>query len=145
MSLGERLSRSHSCWLPLPIGTSFMRVEILKARADLWCQANRLRNLVRRDPRPSARGAGARRFVEPVALTDLCRKIAVSFFCLLILYWPLIDVRYYYLDDMARSVEGYYAYTSSGRPLTDILLSTLTLGGERLTDIAPAPQLLGVF
>lgn len=39
---------------------------------------------------------------EPASTTrlaDLRRKLGVAFFCLLVLYLPLIDVRCYFLDD----------------------------------------------
>jgi hypothetical protein len=84
------------------------------------------------------------KLLDRIRSADLRTKLVISFICLLFLFWPLIDVRYYFLDDVPRSVEGYYKYTSSGRPLTDVLLGTLTWGGY-LTDISPAPQLLGVF
>ena len=82
--------------------------------------------------------------LDRVRSADLRTKLVLSVICLLFLYWPLIDVRYYFLDDVGRSVEGYYKYTGSGRPLTDVLLHALSWGGY-LTDISPAPQLLGVF
>ena len=75
---------------------------------------------------------------------DLRKALTVSFICVLVFYLPLIDVRYYFLDDIGRALEGYGKYTAAGRPLVDILLGLLSLGLP-LTDIAPASQLLGVL
>lgn len=71
--------------------------------------------------------------------------LTISLIGLLLLYWPLIDVRYYFLDDVGRALHGYYEYTiCCGRPLADLLLGLLALGPP-LTDVAPGPQLFGVL
>jgi Glucosyl transferase GtrII len=66
----------------------------------------------------------------------------VAFVCLLAFYLPLIDVRYYFLDDVGRTLVS-KGFMGAGRPLAHVLLGALTLGTP-FTDIAPAPQLLGV-
>jgi hypothetical protein len=73
----------------------------------------------------------------------LRNAFAVALVCLLVLYLPLIDVRYYFLDDIGRTLVS-YGFMGAGRPLAHVLLSALTLGTP-FTDIAPAPQLLGVL
>ncbi|HEX5999926.1 MAG TPA: glucosyltransferase domain-containing protein [Hyphomicrobiaceae bacterium] len=75
-------------------------------------------------------------------LYDLRKSLFIAIICLLICYLPLIDVRYYFLDDMGRAMVG-FGYTYTGRPLVDILLSALTQGLP-FNDVSPAPQLLGV-
>jgi hypothetical protein len=74
----------------------------------------------------------------------LYRPLGISLISLLLLYWPLLDVRYYFLDDVGRTLDGYTGYRSSGRPLADIFFELATLG-QPLTDIAPAPQLVAVL
>lgn len=70
-------------------------------------------------------------------------SIAVAFICLLVFYLPLIDVRYYFLDDIGRALAS-TGYMGAGRPLAHVLLGALSLGAP-FTDIAPAPQILGVL
>ena len=80
--------------------------------------------------------------IAMASLYDLRKKLLIAIICLLISYLPLIDVRYYFLDDIGRAMLG-ATYTGAGRPLVDILLSALTQGLP-FTDVSPAPQLLGV-
>ena len=122
------------------IGLGFMVATILAGRAYLRRRTYRVRSV----PYFASGTSWSLKLLNPVRSTDLRAKLVLSVICLLFLFWPLIDVRYYFLDDVARSVEGYYRYTSSGRPLIDALLGALTWG-EYLSDISPAPQLLGVF
>jgi glucosyltransferase GtrII-like protein len=76
-------------------------------------------------------------------LFHLQRRLAVAFVSLLLFYLPLIDVRYYFLDDVGRTLVS-KGYMDAGRPLAHVLLGAFTLGPP-FTDIAPAPQLLGVL
>lgn len=59
-------------------------------------------------------------------------------------YYPLINDRLYLVDDITRSIKGYFGWMELGRPLTEWLAMFLSTSSDRLADITPLPQLLSV-
>jgi Glucosyl transferase GtrII len=57
---------------------------------------------------------------------------------------PVFFANRYHLEDWRRLIRGSYGWTGEGRPLTDLLLWSLNLGGS-LLDISPIPQVLGIL
>ena len=59
-------------------------------------------------------------------------------------YYPLINDRLYLVDDITRSIKGYFGWMELGRPLTEWLAMFLSTSSDRLADITPLPQLLSI-
>lgn len=57
---------------------------------------------------------------------------------------PILITNSSYYDDIGRSVYGYFSWGIDGRPLSDVIFSTLDLGYPA-TDIAPFPQIMSVL
>ncbi|QJT81350.1 glucosyltransferase domain-containing protein [Kosakonia sp. MUSA4] len=60
-------------------------------------------------------------------------------------YYPLINDRIYFVDDITRSIKGYFGWIGLGRPLTEWLAMVLSTSSVRLADITPLPQLLSML
>lgn len=60
-------------------------------------------------------------------------------------YYPLITDRIYLVDDITRSIKGYFGWIGLGRPLTEWLAIVLSTSSVRLADISPLPQLLSML
>lgn len=69
----------------------------------------------------------------------------ISFCLILFAYYPLISERIYFVDDITRSIKGYFGWIELGRPLTEWLAMFLTLNSSVLADVTPLPQLLSIF
>ena len=69
----------------------------------------------------------------------------ISFCLILFAYFPLLNDRIYFVDDITRSIKGYFGWTELGRPLTQWLAMLMTVNSEILADITPLPQLLSIF
>ncbi|MGT6149579.1 glucosyltransferase domain-containing protein [Escherichia coli] len=54
---------------------------------------------------------------------------------------PLVSINAQYLDDIARTVDGYYGWSIDGRPLADLIYFILSYGG-RIVDLFPVAQIL---
>lgn len=67
-----------------------------------------------------------------------------SFAIIAIGYYPLINDRIYLVDDITRSINGYFGWFGLGRPLTEWLAIILSTSSSRLADITPMPQLLSI-
>ncbi|HDT1679970.1 TPA: glucosyltransferase domain-containing protein, partial [Enterobacter hormaechei subsp. steigerwaltii] len=59
-------------------------------------------------------------------------------------YYPLINDRLYLVDDITRSIKGYFGWIELGRPLTEWLAMFLSTSSDRLADITPLPQLSSI-
>ncbi|RTP54680.1 hypothetical protein EKN39_23900, partial [Enterobacter hormaechei] len=53
---------------------------------------------------------------------------------------PVIMPNIQYFDDLARTVAGYYAWSSDGRPIVDIFYNFVS-GGDRVVDLYPYSQI----
>lgn len=62
-----------------------------------------------------------------------------------IAYFPIINERIYFVDDITRSIKGYFGWTELGRPLSEWLAMILTASRRNLADITPLPQLLSIL
>lgn len=62
------------------------------------------------------------------------------YFALILL--PILRADRYFNDDLVRVLDGNFGWSHNGRPLANLLMRALELGGQRLIDIAPLPQLL---
>ena len=85
---------------------------------------------------------------EQVAQSPESRRQVRSTFCLTFALYaiqliPILWGNRYHLEDWRRLTRGSYGWTGEGRPLTDVLLRILCLGGP-LVDISPIPQILGI-
>ncbi|AEN65383.1 hypothetical protein Entas_2655 [Enterobacter soli] len=69
----------------------------------------------------------------------------LSFALILFAYFPLLNDRIYFVDDITRSIKGYFGWTELGRPLTEWLAMLMTINSGILADITPLPQLLSIF
>ncbi|WP_312769818.1 glucosyltransferase domain-containing protein [Enterobacter soli] len=69
----------------------------------------------------------------------------LSFGLILFAYFPLLNDRIYFVDDITRSIKGYFGWTELGRPLTEWLAMLMTINSGILADITPLPQLLSIF
>ncbi|HGG1696600.1 TPA: glucosyltransferase domain-containing protein [Escherichia coli] len=54
---------------------------------------------------------------------------------------PLVSINAQYLDDIARTVDGYYGWSIDGRPLADLIYYILSHGG-RIVDLYPITQII---
>jgi hypothetical protein len=72
------------------------------------------------------------------------RQFVPAALALLVLYFPIIQVGYYYTDDLGRVLLGYNDLTPAGRPLAALVVWVLNLGSP-ITDITPAPQYLAIL
>ncbi|MEI9480264.1 glucosyltransferase domain-containing protein [Enterobacter cancerogenus] len=68
-----------------------------------------------------------------------------NFVVIAVSYYPLINDRLYLVDDITRSIKGYFGWLQLGRPLTEWLAMMLSTNSERLADITPLPQILSIF
>ncbi|CAM8560147.1 glucosyltransferase domain-containing protein [Enterobacter asburiae] len=59
-------------------------------------------------------------------------------------YVPFIFDRIYFIDDITRSIKGYFGWIGLGRPLTELIAIVLTINTKTLADITPLPQLLSI-
>lgn len=59
-------------------------------------------------------------------------------------YLPFIFDRIYFIDDITRSIKGYFGWIGLGRPLTELIAIVLTINTKTLADITPLPQLLSI-
>jgi hypothetical protein len=70
-----------------------------------------------------------------------------TFFISLVLYTllllPILIADRYHVDDWGRSVLGYLNWGLDGRPLTDVIISTLDLG-KPLVDFSPICQIASI-
>lgn len=57
--------------------------------------------------------------------------------------WVIFCGRFY-IDDLGRSLYGYTAWGYDGRPLSDLVMTILSMGSP-LLDLTPIPQILAVF
>ncbi|MGF2439243.1 glucosyltransferase domain-containing protein [Enterobacter ludwigii] len=55
---------------------------------------------------------------------------------------PFIVANMYFVDDIARAMNGYSALSPLGRPLADVILHSLNFNAERIADIAPLTQIV---
>lgn len=62
-----------------------------------------------------------------------------------IAYFPLVNDRIYLVDDITRSIKGYFGWFGLGRPLTEWLAIILSTRATRLADITPLPQILSII
>ena len=74
------------------------------------------------------------------------RYAGLTSFCLILFaYFPLLNDRIYFADDITRSIKGYFGWTQLGRPLAEWLAMVMTINSGILADITPLPQLLSIF
>ncbi|MFP2385801.1 glucosyltransferase domain-containing protein [Enterobacter ludwigii] len=55
---------------------------------------------------------------------------------------PFIIANIYFVDDIARAMNGYSALSPLGRPLADVILHSLNFNVMRIADISPLTQIL---
>ncbi|MFX1123139.1 glucosyltransferase domain-containing protein [Escherichia coli] len=74
------------------------------------------------------------------------RTFSFMFFCALIALYvmPIILTGRLYIDDLGRTLYGYSGWGSNGRPLSDAIMQSMSLGGE-LLDLSPLNQILSVL
>lgn len=70
-------------------------------------------------------------------------KLAMPSGILLIIWLPVFFASRYYMDDMGRSVRGYYEWSPNGRPLTEAVFWLFYQGG-RVFDVSPLFQLMAI-
>ena len=85
---------------------------------------------------------------EQVVQSPESRRQVRLTFCLTFAFYaiqliPILWGNRYHLEDWRRLIRGSYGWTGEGRPLTDVLLRILCLGGP-LVDLSPIPQILGI-
>lgn len=69
----------------------------------------------------------------------------IMYFILIFFYGlPIITLSRPYIDDLGRTLYGYAGWSLNGRPLSDIIMEGLNLGGD-LLDLSPLPQMLGLL
>lgn len=75
------------------------------------------------------------------------RKLYRQFYlcCLanLVLFFAMLTVDRLYIDDLGRSIHGDFGWTECGRPLADIVVYLVNLGGP-VINIAPLPQIVSI-
>ena len=69
--------------------------------------------------------------------------VLFSFFIVLYVL-PIILTGRLYIDDLGRTLYGYSGWGLNGRPLSDAIMQTMSLGGE-LLDLSPLNQILSVL
>ena len=67
-----------------------------------------------------------------------------AFLYFFLILFPVLMADRYLNDDLVRALEGNFGWNHNGRPLTNLVMRVLELGGERLVDISPVPQLFAV-
>lgn len=68
----------------------------------------------------------------------------VAFIFALIYIYPIISADRFYIDDMGRSLDGYLRWGQDGRPLSDIIMFSLSLGSP-IVDLSPLNQFLAIL
>ena len=58
---------------------------------------------------------------------------------------PIIIANRYYIDDLGRAQDGYFGWSSNGRPLADLLMSLVNLNAESTIDISPLTLFIGII
>ncbi|RTY56870.1 hypothetical protein EKL29_14495 [Pantoea sp. YU22] len=73
------------------------------------------------------------------------RTVILLFSLLVCLYTlPIILTGRLYIDDLGRTLYGYAGWGLNGRPLSDVIMQAMSLGGE-LLDLSPLTQIISVF
>jgi hypothetical protein len=72
-----------------------------------------------------------------------CQQFYICCFAYVILFLTVLLSDRLYIDDIGRSLYGYFGWTQNGRPLADVVVYLLNLGTP-LINIAPLPQLLSI-
>lgn len=73
------------------------------------------------------------------------RALAIFFGLLALAYTPFVFDRIYFIDDITRSIKGYFGWIGLGRPLTELIAMVLTTNTQTLADVTPLPQLLSII
>jgi len=71
------------------------------------------------------------------------RKMAIPSGILFLIWLPVLFASRYYMDDLGRSVRGYYEWSPNGRPLTEALFWIFYQGG-RVFDVSPLFQVMAI-
>jgi len=58
--------------------------------------------------------------------------------------YPIVHANFFHIDDLGRSLSGYYGWTSVGRPLATFMYKVLTLNFKNAIDISPLSQIIGI-
>lgn len=83
------------------------------------------------------------RFI-PILDRNMRIAILVAFIFALTYIYPIISADRFYIDDMGRSLDGYKHWGQDGRPLTDVIMFSLSLGSP-IVDLSPLSQLLAIL
>jgi hypothetical protein len=79
-------------------------------------------------------------WTSPALQGDEKRTFTISLVLYALVLFPLLIADRYNVDDWGRSVRGYLNWRKDGRPLTDLIISTLDLG-KPLVDFSPICQI----
>lgn len=71
------------------------------------------------------------------------RKMAIPSGILFLIWLPVLFSSRYYMDDLGRSVRGYYEWSPNGRPVTEALFWIFYQGGK-VFDVSPLFQVMAV-
>lgn len=71
------------------------------------------------------------------------KEIKIPAFFLSIVWIPVFFAQRYYMDDLGRSVRGYYEWNPNGRPLTEAIFWVFYQGGG-VFDVSPLFQILSI-
>lgn len=78
-------------------------------------------------------------------LNNYSIRTFIFFSIFLIFIYPIIHANFFHIDDLGRSLSGYYGWKSVGRPFANFIYKLITLNPISAIDISPLSTVIGIL